>query len=148
MAALFKFAIVIGLAFALLAWITDGVRRNFPKLRNTLAFCLALGSAYSLSFALDLFVGAVAKIYSFSPFTFPVFTWTAIAIAVYYLSQIAATSKWALRLPYLLLGAFVTVVGVMAGHPRHFYVGIPLLVMGVVARPKPTFAANPVLGEE
>jgi hypothetical protein len=143
MAGLFKFAVAMGLAFALLAWITDRVRRNLPKLRNTLAFCLASGSAYSLSFALDLFVGAVAKIYPFSPLTVPVFTWTGIAIALYYLSQIAAISKWSVRLPYLLLGAFVAVVGFMASHPQHFYVAIPLLAIGLVASPKPISVATP-----
>lgn len=102
--------------------------------RNPIAFCLALGAAYSASSALDMFFGALLKVYPFSPLSVPIFTWGGMAIALHVAARMVAVSVNWTRNPYLLLGGLATIAGVFGTHRYSLLVGFPLLLIGLTER--------------
>jgi len=128
-----KFSLAMFFGFVVLGWLSLAIAREHPKLRNPLAFCVAFGAAYSASFALDLFFGAIAHVYSFSPLEMPVFTWAVIGLGLHLLSRLVAISARAIRVPYLLIGALAVLAGVIGPHRHSVYTGLALLVIGVFA---------------
>ena len=119
--------LVSGLSIiGLLEWVC----RHHPRWRNLLAFCVALGAAYTASFALDLFVGSVLGFYSFKPYVPPVFTWTGISLGLHFLAQRAAVSNRPVGVPYFLTGGLATLMGLVGPHKHNVFVGLPLLVIG------------------
>jgi len=121
---------------------TESVKTGY---RNPVAFCLALGAAYSASFALDMFFGALLGVYTFSPLSVPIFTWGVMAIALHFVARMVAVSVNWTRNPYLLLGALAAIAGVFGTHRHSLLVGVPLLLIGLAGRApsKPAPSACP-----
>jgi hypothetical protein len=113
--------------FAVLSWI----RQHHPRWRNFSAFVVAAGAAYAASFALDLFVGACLGFYPFRPFTFPVFTWSGITIALHSLARYASVSTRWIQVPYLGVGGIAAMAGILGPHRYNIVVGTPLILFAL-----------------
>ena len=114
--------------FAFVKW----VELKHSKWRNPVAFFLALGAAYAASFALDMFVGALAGVYSFSPLTLPVFTWAVIAYSLFILSRhLRPQNRW-ICAAFYLIGGIAVFAGLLGPARYSILVGIPLMLFGLV----------------
>lgn len=114
--------------FGLVKW----VEREHPNWRNPVAFILALGAAYAASFALNMFVGALAGVYSFSPLTLPVFTWAVIAFILFVLSRhLRPQNRW-ICAAFYLIGGIAVFAGLLSPARYNILVGIPLMLFALV----------------
>ena len=124
----FLIAIILGVVFVavVVAW----VKQKHARWRNLAAFTLAAGAAYSASFALDIFIGAVLKVYPLSPFALPVFTWTAIALVLHHFARTISIRPLWVAVPYFGFGAVAVIAGIVGPHEYDIAVGGPLILLG------------------
>jgi len=134
MSLLFEVGAIIFVGGLVLFGLVNWVEREHPNWRNPVAFILALGAAYAASFALDMFVGALAGVYSFSPLTLPVFTWTVIAFILFVLSRhLRPQNRW-ICAAFCLIGGIACFAGLLGPDRYSMLVGIPLMFFGLVYR--------------
>jgi len=134
----FMALMVVGLGglFTLAGW----VRRRHPKGGNLVAFLLACGSSYSVSFAVDMLVHAKTGKVPFGNLAGPAVVWTTIAVGLYVASRQAAVKRWPVYLPYLLNAGLAFAGG--AGHGYDWVPGVPLVLIGLVASRIPVLRAK------
>lgn len=112
---------------AALSW----MKQKHPRWRDCAAFVVAGGAAYAASFALDMFIGAYVRVYSFSPFTIPVFTWSGIAVALHRFARSASVTRRWMILPYLAIGGIAMMTGFLGPHKYNIAVGAPLVLFAL-----------------
>jgi len=98
-------------------------------MKKLTGFIFASGSAYSFSFALDLVIGGLLKVYSSNVFV-AVITWSVIATVCAVIAlKIAPNFRW-LSLPFFGF-ALVALFGGVVGHRYSLLVGFFMLVQGI-----------------
>jgi len=125
----FMALMVVGLGglFTFAVW----VRRRHPKGGNLVAFLLACGSSYSVSFTVDMLVHAKTGKVPFGNLAGSAVVWTTIAVGLYVASRQAAVKRWPVYLPYLLNAGLAFAGG--AGHGYDWVPGVPLVLIGLMA---------------
>ncbi len=89
-------------------------------------------AAYTASFALDMIVGALAGVYSFSPLTLPVFTWAVIAFTLFVLSRHVRPQNCWICAAFYLIGGIAVFAGLLGPARYGILVGIPLMLFALV----------------
>jgi len=95
-------------------------------MKKLFAFIFASGSAYSFSFALDLLIGGVLRVYSSNVFI-AVATWSVIATVCGVIALKLAPTFRMLTLPFIAL-ALLALFGGIVGHRHSLLVGGIMLV--------------------
>ncbi|MGA7462139.1 MAG: hypothetical protein WBW69_18050 [Candidatus Korobacteraceae bacterium] len=98
-------------------------------MKNALAFVLAGGSAYSFSFAIDLLVGGLLRVYPSTAFL-PVVTWSAVAIVAGYVALRLAPEGRFLVVPFVLI-TLLALFGGIVGHRYNLVVAAVMLAESV-----------------
>jgi hypothetical protein len=99
-------------------------------MKKLFALVFAGGSAYSFSFALDLLIGGVLKVYSSNVFV-AVVTWSIIATVCGVIALKLAPSFRLLPLPFVGL-AIVALFGGVIGHRHSLLVGAIMVVQSAI----------------
>jgi len=125
-----EFAIFNLVVFLVLFRFLEWIKNKRPRLKNICSFLVELGSAYSLSFALDLVArSAVGELQS-QKTILPIGTWTSWAIVLHCFARGIATSNKPLFIAYLMLGVIAASVSFI--HPHNLFVGLPLLLIALM----------------
>ena len=99
-------------------------------MKNTVAFLLAIVGVYALSFALDLLLGGILRVYPNTAFL-PVVTWSVVAAVTLLLAlRLTDLRRW-LAIPFLAFG-LLTAVGGAVGHRYSLGVAALMFVQAAV----------------
>ncbi len=132
MIAFLEFVGIAVIVFGLLMVLVDWIAERHPSWRSTVAFLIALGSAYATSFALDLLFGSLPGAYTIKPYTLPVFVWGGYGAGLHSLARLAATGPNPIRLAYFLIGCVAVHAGFVGSHRHNYFVGAGCLAITLV----------------
>jgi len=79
-------------------------------------------------------VGAFVGFYSFSPFVFPVFTWSGIGVALHLHALFISVSRRWLLLPYIGIGGLAVITGFLGPNRYNIAVGAPLILIAALSQ--------------
>ena len=136
MLVLLTHAVTLLVGFFVLALVVHWVTKLGAFWRNSLAFSLCLVSAYSVSFLIEMIRLAAIGTISVASVVLPAITWLIIAIVTGFLSIELRANKWAMAVPYFLVGSAATFAGV-AVHSYNLWIGIPVLALGFLSAATP-----------
>lgn len=112
--------------FGLLRW----AKNKRPRWKNVCAFLVELGSAYSISFALDMLARSAIGDLPFQNTILPISSWTSCAILLHYLASVISVSNKPLFIAYFTLGGIATSVSFI--HLHNLFVGLSLLLIASI----------------
>ena len=123
----FTFAIIVCAIIGIPAAIVS----RWPRSRNVIAFLVACGSSYSLSFAIDMVLLAILGELPAANIIAPFFTWSGIALAAAFSAFECARSPIALGLPFII-NAGIAAAAAFA-HSHSIVVAFVLVLAGIGA---------------
>jgi hypothetical protein len=114
--------------------VVRGSRRLLPRItpiRTALTLILSTIAAYSFSFAIDLLLGGIFRVYPNTAFL-PAVTWSVIAIVAFICSMKVGSLRSWISIPFVVFGALALLGAFVGTHPHSFGVAATMLIAAVL----------------
>jgi hypothetical protein len=122
--------VILGVVFGIINAFSTWVVVNHPGWRNPVSFVLALVSAYSASFVLDMIIQATFyKTLPLQNIMWPVLTWSLIGAVVYVIAVQTSANSLAVALGFSIVAIVASLAAFV--HIANLAVGLPLLLIAM-----------------